>query len=319
MLSPASRVRSRKGSLVLALSTAWYPRRETRLGPTLRAIRAMGFGAVEIGVSPARFRLRKARKLLDQLELRVVSVHNVCSERKLDPENQRGDWLASPDPETRRQGVEATLESIENAKALGAAAVVLHMGSLPIEAKWDKQELLYRLIRGGEEVARESGATIEGLLAEREPLAPAHLEAASQSLAELLERSQGIQLGIECRMGWHELPSLDELGVLLARLPDPRLGYWHDAGHAAVQEFLGLAGQHEWLRRHGRRTLGVHLHDVRERVRDHYPPGQGEVDFATLLSLLPREALRVLEINSQFIAEEVVLGKRRIEELGGCD
>ncbi len=276
----------------------------------------MGFEAVEIGVSDALpFKLKALQKALKKTPLRVVSAHNVCSERKLDPANRRGDWLASPDEAQRRLGVEATLDTIENAKTLGASAVVLHLGSPAIEKRWEKQSALYQLVRGG---GAEPGVSREEILAERAAVAPAHLDAACRSVAELLEGSSGIRLGIECRMGWHELPNLYELGLLLGRFPDPRVGYWHDVGHAVIQDFLGLAGQYDWLRRHGARTIGVHLHDVRERTRDHYPPGLGQVDFEPIIALLPPGALWVMEISADFIAEEIALGRRHLEEAGFC-
>ncbi len=304
---------------MIALSTAWYPKSGSGLASTLEAIAGMGFEGVEIGVGDAvPFRLREARKALKSTELKVVSVHNVCAERKLDPSNRRGDWLGSTDEERRREGVEATLESIENAKALGSDAIVLHIGSLPVEEKWEKQSLLYHLARGGRAVEAEAGVSREEILAERGPLAAAHLDAASRSLEELLAKSSGVRLGIECRLGWHELPSLDELGALLGRFPDPRVGYWHDVGHAAIQDFLGVADQFEWLRRSGSRTIGAHLHDVRDRQHDHFPPGLGELNLEAVARLLPPGALRVMEVSANFIAEEVVLGRRRLEEIGFC-
>jgi len=293
----------------IALSTAWHPASDDRLVPTLEAIERMGFEAAEIGVSSARFRLKKVARFLQRSKLKIVSVHNVCSEKKLDPGNRRGDWLASPDEEKRRQGVEATIASIENAQALGAKAVVLHLGSLPIEGRWEKQERLYRQVAGGQTAERDE------LLAARTRLAPSHLDAACRSLEELLDRGTKVRLGIECRMGWHELPSLEELGVLLERFPDPRVGYWHDTGHAAIQDYLGLAGMWEWLQRHGERTIGAHVHDVRDRVRDHHPPGLGDFDFEPLRDLLPDDALVVLEIAAGFIQEEILAGKRLVEEV----
>jgi sugar phosphate isomerase/epimerase len=125
-----------------------------------------------------------------------------------------------------------------------------------------------------------------------------------------------MRFAIESRMGWHELPSLDELAVVLERFPDPRVGYWHDVGHAVILEFMGLGGRHEWLARYGDRTLGVHLHDVAKGVRDHVPPGMGDVNFAALRRQLPESALCVMEIAPRYIAEEVALGKARLEELG---
>jgi sugar phosphate isomerase/epimerase len=115
------------------------------------------------------------------------------------------------------------------------------------------------------------------------------------------------------------VPNLTELSLLLDRLPDPRIGYWHDVGHAVLRSAMGLEGQLDWLRSHGGRTLGVHLHDVSargNRLSDHYPPGLGDVDFRALAALLPRAALRVMEVSSRFIAEEVALGRACLEEAG---
>jgi len=305
---------------VIALSTAWHLSDDPRIVSTLRAIERMGFAAVEIGVAAdVKFRRRKVLKFLKGSELRVVSIHNVCVEGRANPENERGDWLASPDPARRRKGIEATIQTVEHAAALGARAVVLHLGSPPIEERWEKQELLYRLGGGSPRVARELGVTAAEILAEREALAPRYLEAACESLAELLERTSDVALGIESRMGWHELPSLDELAAILERFSDPRVGYWHDVGHAVLRSAMGLEGQLEWLERCGERTLGVHLHDVtdrRGRLADHYPPGLGSVDFRGVRRLLPAGALRVMELSSRFIAEEVQLGRSHLEELG---
>ena len=302
---------------MIALSTAWYPRKKPHLRGVLEAIAHMGFEAIEIGVQEAvPFRLKELEKALEAYPLKVVSIHNVCTERKLEPSNRRGDWLASLDEEQRREGVALTLETIGLAKTLGAGAVVLHLGSPAIEEKWEKQSLLYHLARGGSKAEAEVGVTRAEILAERDSHARAHIEAGCRSLAELLERPSGVRLGIECRMGWHEFPNLGELGEILQRFPDPRVGYWHDVGHAVVLDFLGLANQYDWLRRHGERTLGIHLHDVREQTRDHQPPGLGQVDFEPIRDLLPSSALCVMEISSSFIVEEIALGKRRLEEEG---
>ncbi|MBM4034623.1 MAG: sugar phosphate isomerase/epimerase [Planctomycetes bacterium] len=302
---------------MIALSTAWYPRSRPRLDATVEAIAAMGFQAIELGVSESvPFRMKDVERALKKTPLKVASVHNVCAERKLERTNRRGDWLASPDEAERRVGVEATLETIGNAQALGASAVVLHLGSPAVEAKWEKQLLLYELARGGAEAAITRAVSSAQILASRAAVAGSYFAAACRSLDELLARSAGVRLGIECRLGWHELPNLDELGVLLERFPDPRVGYWHDVGHAVIQDFLGLGDHLDWLRRHAARTIGIHLHDVHAGTDDHYPPGLGDVRFEPLLRLLPADALRVMEISSGFIAEEIVLGRRRLEEIG---
>ena len=52
------------------------------------------------------------------------------------------------------------------------------------------------------------------------------------------------------------------------------------------------------------------------RLFDHYPPGLGHVDFAPLLRLVPRGAIRVMELSSRFIAEEVTMGRACLEGIG---
>ncbi|NQT52194.1 hypothetical protein HQ576_09100, partial [bacterium] len=91
---------------MIALSTAWRQSDRSDVPATLNAARALGFECVEIGVSGARFRLKKAQKAIGKLGLEVVSIHNVCNEKRPQDDNERGDWLGSPDPELRRQGVE---------------------------------------------------------------------------------------------------------------------------------------------------------------------------------------------------------------------
>lgn len=303
---------------MIALSTAWRPRSRSDLPATLKAIHAMGCELVEIGVSDARFRLKKAQKAIEKLALKVVSIHNVCKEGKPAAEDPRGDWLGSPDPEQRLRAVAATRQTIEHAEALGAHVVILHLGSPPVEQRWEKRDLLCRLVAGGAAAEEEFGVTPEELLAERRELAPPCFEAACQSLAELLEQDSTVRLGIECRVGYHEVPSFEELAQMLEQFPDPRVGYWHDTGHAALQEAMGLGDQLAWLRRFRNRTLGVHLHDVvrRERLADHYPPGLGLVDFEAVREALPVSAIPVVEVSSQFIAEEVARGLEHLRRVG---
>ncbi len=303
---------------MIALSTAWRPSPRAKLPTTLKAVRALGCKAVEIGVSGSRFRRKKALKALEKLDLKVRSVHNTCSARRVPRENERGDWLGSPDSDQRQQALEVTRETIAHAEALGARVVVLHMGSPPIEQRHEKRELLIRLTAGGAEAEEEFGVTREEVLAERDDLSPPWFEAACQSLGELLEDDSKVKLGVECRVHYHEVPSISETERMLERFDDPRLGYWHDTGHAAMQGAMGLADPLDWLRRFGSRTIGVHLHDVvrRERLIDHFPPGLGHVDFEAIRELVPMAAIPVMEVSANFLAEEVAMGLEHLRRVG---
>jgi hypothetical protein len=41
------------------------------------------------------------------------------------------------------------------------------------------------------------------------------------------------------------------------------VSYWHDVGHAEVQQRLGFASHEGWLSQFKDRMVGVHLHDIR--------------------------------------------------------
>jgi sugar phosphate isomerase/epimerase len=108
----------------------------------------------------------------------------------------------------------------------------------------------------------------------------------------------GVAIGIEIRNHLHEVPSPNEIARILETFHGAPIGYWHDVGHAEVQERVGLLNQQAVLDRFtkdvGEQLLGVHLHDVRG-LEDHLPPGQGTVDFTRLAPLLAG-CFKVLEV-----------------------
>ena len=104
-----------------------------------------------------------------------------------------------------------------------------------------------------------------------------------------------MRLGIETRHNLHEIPNVDEMAVMLSAADPNVVGYWHDTGHAATHEQLGFTTHEEWLRRHGHRMLGVHLHDITDE-RDHQCPGSGRLDWALVTRYVPESAIRVCEI-----------------------
>jgi len=82
------------------------------------------------------------------------------------------------------------------------------------------------------------------------------------------------------------------------------VGYWHDVGHAEVNQRLGFTPHEEWLSRFGDRMIGIHLHDVLG-IRDHRPPGKGDVNWNMVAEYVPQEALKVCEIAEWNEAEQI--------------
>ena len=99
-------------------------------------------------------------------------------------------------------------------------------------------------------------------------------------MRELLEYAgrSGICLGLENRYHYFDIPSQDELALLLELAGPERIGFIYDVGHATAHGPAGFLSRREWLERFGDRIVGTHLHDV-IGFTDHHAPGLGEVDF----------------------------------------
>jgi len=103
--------------------------------------------------------------------------------------------------------------------------------------------------------------------------------------------------------------------MILARFRSEQVGYWHDVGHAQVQENIGIARHRELLEAYADDLIGVHLHDA-VRLDDHLAPGQGDVDFDALRPFLKPEHIKILEVHSKVPRENLIEGIRYVRELG---
>jgi len=289
------------------LSTAWAPWAWPTLKKSVSAGVKLGFRRFELGVVGGRFRLRKAIALAERLGISYCSVHNVCCEGRVPPANRRGDWLSSCDEEQRREGVHATLKTAAVARELGVGAIVLHLGHTGYHAPISRQQLI-RKVQAGE------GAEVHRLLAQRNQAAAAPLDAACRSLEELCSQVSDLALCIETPYHWCDMPLPAELDAVFSRVQAANLRYWHDFGHGHANELLDIAKQTDWLHRFRDKLYGVHLHDA-VGLRDHRPPGYGEIDFPSLLPIVPRAALKVIELSSEFNIDELHSGLRFCQQL----
>jgi sugar phosphate isomerase/epimerase len=286
-----------------ALSTVWAIGQFPRLADFFRAGRELGFARFELG-----FTIDSG--MLDGLSLdgMITSVHEPCPADISAAELKRRNWLISAlDEEDRRQGVAATRRSVELAHRLGAQAVIVHAGRVDIDPAFEST--LIRLHREGESDQPESAQARERLVAARAAQAQANMRSVRRSLLELAEVAArlGVQLGLENRKHYYEIPLPDELDDLLDLDCRGVLGYWYDVGHAEVLQHLGLGTHEAWLRRFSGRMIGVHLHDV-VGLTDHLAAGLGHVDWDMVARYVPASALRTCEFQSFNSPQEVAAG-----------
>lgn len=296
------------GSLArLSLSTMWMQHRFDRVVPFAAAARALGFGGIELShiVTPAML------EGADLASLGVQSIHFPAPVLP-SPFGRPAEALLSADEENPRHwAVQQGYGSIDLAVACGARAVCLHLGETAA-ARHLEWALAQRYLAGqrGDAVYDAARRAVE---ADRQRAGGPALDAARRSLDELAAYAapRGVRLGIESRVQHWQIPTLEELGLLLEEHDPAAVGFWYDAGHVQVLQDLGFHRHRDWLERHASRIVGVHVHDV-IGLRDHLLPGQGEIDFDEIAAFLPPDAALTCELDWYFSDEEIRQGAAHV-------
>jgi sugar phosphate isomerase/epimerase len=286
---------------MLALSTSWKSTED--------------ISALELEYRISEPTYQQMRKPLNKSSLKVVSVHNFFPKPSIKLGSRAsGDFfmLTSLDKEERNHAVQWSAKTISHAAEVGAKAVVLHCGRVVMDRELD---LLYQFFKSNQIQSKASQDFIAKKLSERDRRKPKHLENLLFSLDQLSRVADkfGIILGLENRFHYDELPTLEDFETIFRRFKGAPLGYWHDTGHAFVNENLTTIPRSALLDTYGDHLIGVHLHDA-IGIEDHLAPGTGEIDFKRLKSYLKPEIIKVLELKPQVTECEVTGGIRFIWE-----
>lgn len=287
-----------------SLSTMWLRRNFPRMSDFLEGTRRLRVERVELNH-------QMDSSILDGNDLgrsRFSSVHEPCPADVSTDELKQRDWLVSATEESNRaRGVAAIQRSIDLAQRWGLPLIVVHCGM--VSADLTVETRLRSLFSAGQSDTPEFRRVAQDLIQARRALVQDRLAAVKRSLRELLDaaRPYHIKLGLENRYHYFDIPSLDEMGELLALAPSDELGFVYDVGHAQAMDRLGFYPHDQWLKRYSDRIVEVHLHDVRG-VNDHLAPGLGEVDFDEVARFLPETAIRTLELDPSNSPEQVRAG-----------
>jgi len=284
--------------VVIALSTMWAQQARftgDRMAAFAAIAREAGFAYIEVSHSTDEAGLAA---LLQQHVLPIASLHAPTPlTRDATGRPNSALNLAATDEEERRAAIAAHRRTIAIAAERGIRYVVVHLGSVSangLAGERRLRDLYHQGIVDGDEVRALRDQTRQ----ERAELARAAFPQARRSLNELAAdaAARGVRLGLETRVGYHEIPSLDEALALLAEQDPGTVGYWHDVGHAEVQHRLGLEDRERWFAALGQRLFGCHLHDVRGLV-DHRAPGHGDVEWGYIARGVVNAAVYTFEID----------------------
>lgn len=302
---------------MLGISSVYYSKSIEDGGRLLDELAALEFDGIELEYRIRPETLRQMGKRPGR-DLPVLSVHAFFPNPV--PAGEAGSGanaflFSSPDRRERDTAVRLGIATLEAAERVGARAVVLHLGRVPVG-----QELLAEYRR----LENTAGSPTPGLLAAvaavlaaRERLREPHVDAVLRSVERLNREAlrRGLLLGIENRFHPHEIPLHDEVGLILREFDGGAVRYWHDVGHALNHQRLGIGTQADWLEAYGTRLAGTHLHDIRGG-EDHLAPGTGEADFAALLRHLPAAAIKILEVRPSVPRGELLAARDLLRGLG---
>jgi len=297
--------------LPLALSTCWNSYRHHDGYEMLKEIRQLGFPAVELGHA-IRFSLWPGiLKAWEEDLIKIRSLHNFCPVPTSVMRPHPNCFEFSDARATiRTAACKASQETIRQAAKLGAQGVVFHLGSAGPFGVTDKLEKLY--LKGDFLGRRYSEIKVKAVQQRKknfEEIWP-RVKACLDPLVAMAGEHK-IRLGFEIREVFEEFPHEEEFPGVLDSFPPEVVGYWHDFGHSARKEFMGWHSHFETLKLRSPRLLGCHIHDCRRPQDDHLPLGHGEIDFPSLLPLVPETAITVLEL-SPGVPEEQVIASRHL-------
>ena len=292
---------------MLGISTVWKSG-ELKDGQKLMECFAdLGFRDIELEYRISGDTFKQIKQFLNKTnDLKIVSIHNFFPVPDI-LETGGADvfHFSSEDREERSLAVKYAAKTIQIASELGARAVVLHLGMIQMDA----QKEFFDLYDAGKIGSEEYERVLEEFKVQRDSRKGKGLDMMLLSMDKVQEAAEryGVDVGIENRYDFRECPNFEEMAVIFEKFGGGRIGYWHDVGHAKVQENLGVVETKEMLDAYGKYLVGVHLHDV-NGYSDHHVPGIGEVDFDLLKKYLKKDTIKILEIHPRETEKDLMDG-----------
>ncbi|MBS1258155.1 MAG: hypothetical protein MAG551_01208 [Candidatus Scalindua arabica] len=301
---------------MLGISTVWKSGELKDGQKLMERFAGLGFREVELEYRIGGNTFKQIKQFLNKTkDLKIVSIHNFFPVPDI-LETGGADvfHFSSEDREERSLAVKYAVKTIQIASELGARAVVLHLGMIQMDTSSDE---LFGLYDAGKVGSDEHKRKLDEFRMLRDRKKGKSLDMMLLSMDEIQKVAEkyDVNVGIENRYHFRECPNFDEMDVIFKKFGGGRIGYWHDVGHAKVQENIGIVGTKELLDAYGKLLVGVHLHDV-NGYSDHHVPGMGAVDFDLLKKYLKEDTIKILEIHPRETEKDLMDGVDFLKNMG---
>ena len=259
------------------------------------ALKNLGFETLELSRHLTPDQVEQLKPYLR--ETPPCSIHNFCpilpGTSQAEAEQDKI-LLSSLNIDERLEAVRRTVQTMELAVELEVPIVVLHLGEVDT---YDRSYLMRDLYNYGEREFEAFNPKVTEATEWRKRKETKHQDAVLRSLDMLNECALKMELciAIENRPHYYQIPNFDEVGLFFEEFHGSTMRYWHDIGHAALQERLGVCQADVWLERYAEHLVGVNLHDL-QGLEAYHPPGTGDLEWDALFEQLPSDILKVLEI-----------------------
>ncbi len=218
--------------------------------------------------------------------------------------------LSSLDNDERKEAIRKTIQTMQLAIDMEIPTVILRLGEVDT---YNRSYLMTDLYNYGEREFEAFNKKVTEATEWRKRKEAKHYTAVLRSLDELNEAALRMELNIaiENRPQYFQIPNFDEVGLFFDEFYGSPMRYWHDIGHAALQEKLGLCWSQEWIKTYAQHLIGVTLHDLQE-LDPYHPPGTGDLDWDEIFTQIPNEVVKVIEIK-QGDSEEIMQARELCE------
>ncbi len=300
---------------MIAVSTVWNAARHGGYASAVRELTGLGHRAVALDGDALHGDAAAAARDAQAAKGRIVVLFAPrprAAARRV--AGELAPALCAPREETRDVAVRAALAAADAAVRAGTPRVVLRAGRLPEIEGGDRETVwVDRMHTEGASDALRADVR-RTLVAERSDRERA-LDGLCRSLHALSRARPEVHWLLETPDSPTGLPLPAETEHVLDDLRGRRLGYWHDAAHAARLGVLGAASPDEWLGRLAAATAGVTLADW-SPIADRMPPGSGHVQWRALRFQMREGMFRVLALDPEYPAALLDDTLREVRNLG---